>query len=73
MLKKRSWEEVRNNPSERPTLLNRFKKSSKNFMNRIKDTFKPIPSNEEAWNSFPEEAKKEMLESLKMKDSVNLY
>lgn len=73
MPKKRNWEEVRNNTSERPTLLNRFKKSSKKFIERIKDTFKPLPSNKEAWNSFPEEAKKEMLESLKMKDSVNLY
>lgn len=73
MPKKHNWEEVRNNTSERPTLLNRLKESSKNFMKRIKDTFKPFPGNEEAWNSFPEETKKEMLESLKMKDNFDLF
>lgn len=41
-------------------------------MQRLVDTFNS-PSNEEAWNRFPEEAKKEMLESLKKKDNFNLY
>lgn len=31
------------------------------------------PSNEEAWDSFSDETKKEMLESLKNKDDFNLY
>lgn len=42
----------------------------KNFVNRIRDAIW-FPSNEEAWNKFPEDAKKEMLESLDQSDKVD--
>lgn len=44
----------------------------KNFVNRIWDALW-FPNNEKAWNKFPEDVKKEMLESLKRVDTMNLY
>ena len=45
-------------------VINKMKEKISDYMN---------PNNERAYNKFSEEQKEEMLESLKMEDSIDLY
>lgn len=60
------------NSSEKPSIATRIKNRVSKHIKDLTNIFK-LPNNEEAWNSFPEETKKEMLESLSMKSIIDLY
>lgn len=59
--------------TEKRNIVTHIKRIVSRYIKNLREDFFKLPNNEESWNNFPEETKKEMLESLKMKDIIDLY
>lgn len=63
---------INENWKKNPNVFSRIKNKISSHIKDLWDLFK-MSDNEESWNNFPQETKKEMLESMSMKNIVDLY